>query len=77
MVEQLHGTLPHALAALAEVKAWQRVTKPKIDEVLVWLRDSGPLLTEMVEKQRVSQQAPQAVKSAPADCRCAPDAAVD
>ena len=72
MVEQLHGTLPHALAALAEVKAWQRVTKPKIDEVLVWLRDS-----EMVEKQRVSQQAPQAVKSAPADCRCAADAAVD
>ena len=56
MVQQLRP-------ALAEMKAWQPVMKPKIDEALSWQRDIGPLLTEMVANQHMSELALKAIHS--------------
>ncbi len=34
-----------------DLKAWQQTMQPRIDEAMVWKRDFGPLLADLVAHQ--------------------------
>jgi hypothetical protein len=51
------------LSTTQQMKAWQQVMQPKIDEVVEWQRGIGPLLTEIVAHQRDSELVLKAILS--------------
>jgi hypothetical protein len=63
-ISKLTSLLHTAFAELKSLKEWQHLMQPKIDEVVEWLRDFRPHLTETVT--RAAYELPQKLC-----CRCA------